>query len=51
MNEFEKYMNIVRNAVSWEDKEYAMVMAIDSLPEGTSDGERDYIWKQMLQMA
>ena len=51
MNEFEKFLKMVSEARSWEEKEYAMIMAIDSLPEGTSDSEKSYYWKMMLKIA
>jgi len=47
MTKYEELMNAVENASSWEEKEYAMIAVIDSLPEDTTVEEMRYIWNHM----
>ena len=49
---FEQFLQELAVASTMEEKEYAMIKAYDELDEaGYSDGEKKYIWKQMLMAA
>ena len=49
---YKNFLTRLEEISSFEEKEYAMIEAYDELAEaGYSDGERAYIWNQMLMAA
>lgn len=49
---FNNYLNKLNAISSIEEKEYAMIEAYDALDAaGYDDGEKMYIWNQMMAVA
>ena len=49
---FKNYLNKLNTISTMEEKEYAMIEAYDELAEaGYDEGERQYIWNQMMALS